>query len=100
MIDGNTNGRIVSDRSVRRPGNSKRASTYAPGSPSATLATVDSTAWYAVNPTSPRLTPGCTTVIAGSHPLHPTRTSVACAHAATSPGTDSGCANTPWAAPM
>jgi hypothetical protein len=45
MIDGSTNGRIVTERSVRRPGNSKRARTYAAGSPSATLRIVESTAW-------------------------------------------------------
>jgi len=44
MIDGSTNGTMVSDRIVRRPGNSKRASRYAAGRPSATLATVDSAA--------------------------------------------------------
>jgi len=44
MIDGNTNGRMVSDRRVRRPRNSKRASRYASGTPSATLTSVDSAA--------------------------------------------------------
>jgi hypothetical protein len=45
MIDGITNGRIVSEPTVCRPGNSQRASTQAPGTPRATLATVDSSAW-------------------------------------------------------
>jgi len=42
---GRTNGRMVRAFSVRRPGNSKRARTYAPGSPRTTLASVESAAW-------------------------------------------------------
>ena len=41
MMEGMTNGRMVSERSVSRPRNSKRANSHAAGRPSARLASVE-----------------------------------------------------------
>ncbi len=58
---GSTNGTVTAARSSDLPGKSSRANTYAPGSATASVSTVDAVACHAVNQSTDRTSGSVTT---------------------------------------